>query len=99
MEGQPPTVGGREILVRTTASSGVRLSLEECSQLYVWLGDSAPFVRNQLHLLRSGSENVSLDTSQECRDVLEAIEHGGSSLTSGLRSLKLALTSGTVPGS
>jgi len=90
-----PAPEGHEVAVWTTVSLRITLSKKECSQLYGLLGDRAPFVRNQLHMTRSGSDRVSLTTSQECREVLEAIESGGSSLTNGLLSLKLALTSAT----
>lgn len=92
---QPSSDAG-EVVVRTTPARRVGLSREECWQLYGWLGERAPFVRHRLRVIRSGGTgDVSLITPQERCEVLEAIDIGGRSLsflTSGLLSLKLALT-------
>jgi hypothetical protein len=73
----------------------VDLSPEECWRLYVWLEDDAPFVRNQLSVVRhGGGRDVSLSTPEERRQVRNAIVTGGrdsSALTDGLRSLRTAL--------
>ena len=78
----------------------VELSSRECWQLYEWLGEHAPFVRNQLRVIRQGgSGDVKLATREERQEVLQAIEIGCrslGSLTGGLRSLKMALTEGDV---
>jgi hypothetical protein len=96
-DAQPPSVDEGEVVIRITPTLRVGLSREECWQLYDGLGDQAPFVRNQLRAIRNGrTADVSLTTAQEHCEVLEAIEIGGGggrSLTSGLLSLKLALTS------
>ena len=71
------------------------LSRDECWLLYVWLGGEAPFVRNQLSVLRhGGSGGVSIATREEGRQVLEAIAAGCAdreALTGGLHSLRTAL--------
>ena len=71
------------------------LSRDECWLLYVWLGVEAPFVRNQLSVLRhGGSGAVSISTRDESRQVLAAIAAGSAdreALTGGLRSLRAAL--------
>jgi hypothetical protein len=71
------------------------LSRDECWQLYVWLGVEAPFVRNQLSVLRHGGSGVvSIATWEEGRQVLTAITAGSAdqeALTGGLRSLRTAL--------
>ena len=73
----------------------VQLSLDECWQLYVLLGERAPFVRNRLSVIRRGGTGaVSLSTSEERREILDALAVGGpgkSVLSSGLRSLQRAL--------
>ena len=78
----------------------VELSARECWQLYEWLGEHAPFVRNQLRVIRQGGGgDVRLATREERQEVLQAIEIGcGSlgSLTSGLRSLKMALAESDI---
>lgn len=85
----------RDQVAVLTPSLRVDLTASECWQLYVWLGEHAPFVRNQLRIIRQGGTgNVSLVTPQERREVLEAIDVGcGSleSLTGGLLSLKTSL--------
>lgn len=93
---RPSARDADQVVVRTTPALRVGLSREECWQLYGWLGERAPFVRHRLRVIRSGGTgDVSLITSQERSDVLEAIEIAGRglhSLTSGLLSLKLALS-------
>ena len=73
----------------------VDLSGEECYRLYVWLGEDAPFVRNQLSVIRhGGGRGVSLSTPEERRQVLDALVTGGrdtDALTGGLHSLRTAL--------
>jgi hypothetical protein len=73
----------------------VALSADECWRLYVWLGTDAPFVRNQLSVVRHGGElGVSLATAEERRQVRDALEGGGrdpADLSDGLRSLHSAL--------
>jgi hypothetical protein len=80
--------------VRTQAHC-VQLSPEECRQLYTLLGASAPFVRNQLRVIRAGGGGgVTLSTPDERRDVFDALSTTGrdsGDLTSGLRSLRAAL--------
>ena len=71
------------------------LSRRECWLLYVWLGQNAPFVRNQLSVVRNGgSAAVSISSREEAHQVLAAISTAGgdpSALTGGLRSLQTAL--------
>jgi hypothetical protein len=71
------------------------LSRNECWLLYVWLGEKAPFLRNQLSVVRNGgSAAVSISTHEEGRQVLAALATGGAdpaALTGGLRSLMTAL--------
>jgi hypothetical protein len=71
------------------------LSRDECWLLYVWLGVEAPFVRNQLKVVRHGGDDVvSISTREEGRQVLAAILAGSADpggLTAGLRSLRTAL--------
>jgi hypothetical protein len=73
----------------------VHLSKEECWELYVLLGDDAPFVRNRLSVVRhGGTGGVSLTTPSERREVYDrlASRPGGiAALTGGLRSLQAAL--------
>ena len=72
------------------------LSRRECWQLYVWLGEDAPFVRNQLSVARNGgSATVCISSREEARQVLTAIAAGSAhhdALSDGLRSLRIALT-------
>jgi hypothetical protein len=71
------------------------LTRSECWLLYVWLGERAPFVRNQLSVARrGGTAAVSISTYEEGCDVLAAIATGAdqSALTGGLRSLEAALS-------
>ena len=71
------------------------LSREECWLLYVGLGEHAPFVRHQLAVVRhGGTPRISISTYEEGRQVLAALENPDvetETLTSGLRSLKIAL--------
>jgi hypothetical protein len=73
----------------------VHLSRDEGWKLQDWLADRAPFVRNQLMVVRhGGSGAVTLSTPEERRDVLDALSTAGQgkeTLTSGLRSLETAL--------
>ena len=73
----------------------VELSPDECWQLYVLLGEGAPFVRNQLSVIRRGGTGaVSLSTREERRQVLDALAAGSLGagvLSAGLRSLQRAL--------
>jgi len=73
----------------------VHLSREEGWQLRRWLGERAPFVRNQLMVIQHGGGGaVTLSTPEERREVLDALSTGGHSrntLTGGLRSLEAAL--------
>ena len=77
------------------ADSSVRLSREEGRQLRMWLGDRAPFVRNQLMIIQQGGGGaVRLSTPEERQDVLDALCDGGQNtrvFTLGLRSLEVAL--------
>jgi hypothetical protein len=67
------------------------LSRDECWLLYVWLGEHAPFLRNQLSVVRNGGSGaVSISTHEEGRQVVAALATGGA-LTGGLRSLMTAL--------
>jgi hypothetical protein len=80
------------IEVRTPERS-VTLSRAESWQLYIWLGEGAPFVRNQLRVLHQGGAGaVSVGTPEECIDVRKALGTHGRKVTGGLRSLLLALT-------
>jgi hypothetical protein len=76
----------------------VGLSTDECWQLYVWLGTDAPFVRNQLSVIRRGGRpGVSLATAEERRQVLNALANDGrdpNELSDGLRLLHTALGEG-----
>jgi hypothetical protein len=77
-------------------NSRLDLSRDECWLLYVWLGDKAPFVRNQLSVARNGgSGGVSISTGEEGRQILAAIAASGrpEELTGGLLSLRAALAS------
>jgi len=89
-----PSGAGVVIRVRTPDLC-VHLSEEECRQLYVLLGADAPFVRNQLSVIRrGGSGAVLLSTPEERRQVLDAVDTGGrgpDALSGGLRALKAAL--------
>ena len=77
-------------VVRLGATRGVRLSLDDCWQLYVSLGEDAPFVRNQLSVTRHGGRGeIAVTTPRERRQVLDAL--GGGRLSDGLRSLRSAL--------
>jgi hypothetical protein len=73
----------------------VQLSRNEGWQLRAWLGDRAPFVRNQLMVAQQGGRRaVTSLTPEERREVLDALSDGGGSknaLTHGLRSLEAAL--------
>jgi hypothetical protein len=73
----------------------LELSPDECWRLYVLLGEGAPFVRNQLSVIRHGGTGaVSLSTRQERRQVLDALAAGSLGagvLSAGLRSLQRAL--------
>ena len=82
--------------------SRLDLSRRECWLLYVWLGQSAPFVRNQLSVARhGGSSAVWISSAEEARQVLAAIATGGAdpeALTGGLRSLRTALGASGAEG-
>jgi len=71
------------------------LSRDECWLLYTWLGDTAPFVRNQLSTMRNGgSAGVAITTREEARQLLAAIATGSAqsmALSDGLSSLRSAL--------
>jgi hypothetical protein len=70
------------------------LSRRECWLLYVWLGQNAPFVRNQLSVVRNGGRGSVSISRDEARHVLAAIATGGAdptALTGGLRALRTAL--------
>ncbi len=73
----------------------VHLSRDEGWQLRMWLGERAPFVRNQLMKIQHGGGGaVTLSTPEERREVLDALSSGGQSrntLTGGLCSLEAAL--------
>jgi hypothetical protein len=73
----------------------VDLSRRECWLLYVWLGQDAPFVRNQLSVVRNGGSGaVSISSSKEASEVLAALSSSSvdpDELTGGLRSLRVAL--------
>jgi hypothetical protein len=79
----------------------VDLSPDECWRLYVLLGDGAPFVRNQLSVIRHGGTGaVSLSTREERRQVLDALAAGSLGagvLSTGLRSLQRALRKSDDP--
>ena len=80
----------------------VNLSRDEGWTLLDWLADRAPFVRNQLMVVRhGGSGAVTLSTPEERRDVLDALTTDGRSktLTDGLRSLETALVGFEEPRS
>jgi hypothetical protein len=71
------------------------LTRSECWLLYVWLGERAPFVRNQLAVARKGGKSgVCISTDEEGRDILAAIAASAdhSTLSGGLRSLEVALS-------
>ena len=72
----------------------VALSPDECWQLYVMLGDSAPFVRNRLSVIRRGGTGaVSLSTPDEREQVLHVLAtDGDGALSEGLRLLQTVLT-------
>jgi hypothetical protein len=80
--------------VRVSGHS-VRLSRDEGWKLQDWLADRAPFVRNQLMVVRhGGSGAVTLSTLEERQDVRNALStasQGEEALTSGLLSLEAAL--------
>jgi len=75
--------------------SQLDLSASECWHLYVWLGQNAPFVRNQLTVVRNGGRAiVSISSREEARQVLTAISAGcadPAALSPGLCSLRAAL--------
>jgi hypothetical protein len=80
--------------------SRLDLSRSECWLLYVWLGDHAPFIRNQLSVVRNGgSATICISSREEASQVLAAIAASGTDpaqLTEGLHSLRAALNaSGT----
>ncbi len=68
----------------------------------MWLGQDAPFVRNQLSVARNGGNGaVCISSREEARQILAAIATGGAdldALTSGLRSLRTALGADGVGG-
>ena len=78
-----------------TLSRQVELSRRECWLLYMWLGQDAPFIRNQLSVVRNGgTAAVRISSREEASQVLAAITAGGAdatALTDGLRSLRTAL--------
>ena len=78
------------------------LSRDECWLLYVWLGEHAPFLRNQLSVVRNGGSGaVSISTHEEGRQVLAALVTGGTdpeALSGGLRSLMTALDENGTKG-
>jgi len=87
---------GVEVLVRVrNPGPCVRLSQAESWQLYVWLGDTAPFVRHGLRVIRQGGSGaVCLSTAEECRQVQHALSQGrlaDDALSDGLLSLKSVL--------
>ena len=73
----------------------VHLSKAECWELFVLLEDDAPFVRNQLAVIRhGGAGGVALTTAAERRQVfyrLASHPGNGGALDGGLRLLKAAL--------
>jgi hypothetical protein len=84
-----------ERLLRSTVRFGsnraeVQLSPEECWQLYVSLGEEAPFVRNQLSVTRNGGSNpIAVTTARERRHILDVLGRGP--LSDGLHSLRSGL--------
>lgn len=82
-----------------TSDRCVSLSSDECWQLYVMLGDSAPFVRHRLSVLRRGGTGaVSLSTPEEREQVLHVLDtDGNGALSEGLRLLQTALTEEHAP--
>lgn len=82
--------------------SNIELSRRECWQLYVWLGQDAPFVRSQLSVARNGGTGaVCISSGEEARQVRAAIATGGAdpaALTGGLRSLSAALAPSRTDG-
>jgi hypothetical protein len=84
--------GPRTVKVRSKQFC-VGLTVEECWQLYVWLGEDAPFVRNQLSVARhGGTRDVALSTAEEHSQVSAALGRAGmGSLSEGLRALSLEL--------
>jgi hypothetical protein len=73
----------------------VDLSRQECWLLYVWLGEDAPFVRNQLAVARNGGTRaVCISSHEEASQVLSALATGSShagALSDGLQSLSALL--------
>jgi hypothetical protein len=87
---RPPIPAG-EVVVRFGAAGSVALTRSECWTLYVLLGGTAPFVRNQLSVARNGGRrDVALTDDLERRDVLEAL---AGQLSPGLDELQRALLS------
>jgi hypothetical protein len=88
--------------VRISGQS-VHLSRDEGWKLQTWLADRAPFVRNQLMVVRhGGSGAVTLQTPEERRDVLDALAGAGrdeETLTGGLLALEVALAGAGTPAS
>jgi hypothetical protein len=75
------------------AGAVVHLSKKECWELYVLLEDDAPFVRNQLSVVRHGGHGgVSLTSGTERRQVLGKLRSSADGFaTGGLAALKAAL--------
>jgi hypothetical protein len=85
-----PSIPGARVSLGQDNGS-VQLTPTECRELYILLGEDAPFVRNQLSVIRNGGEiGVTVTTPDEHREVLAALRTGR--LSDGLRLLKTALS-------
>jgi hypothetical protein len=86
----PKATDGRTVIRVGREGRQIDLSRADCWDLYVLLGDAAPFVRNQLTVIRNGGDgSVLLATTDERQQVLAALLV--ETLSPGLESLKLAL--------
>lgn len=96
---QSPAQQATGVVEIRTPDHCVGLSTEECWQLYVMLGDSAPFVRHRLSVIRRGGTGaVSLSTPDECREVLQVLAtEGNGALSEGLQLLQTVLTEERAP--
>ena len=80
-----------------TADHAVSLSSDESWELFVLLGDAAPFVRNGLSVERRGGAGaVWLSTAEERQQVLQVlVPYRRGTLSSGLSLLRAALEEST----
>ena len=86
--------GSEDVVVSVGPAGGVvHLSKEECWELYVLLEDDAPFVRNQLRVVRHGGRGgVALTTRAERRQVLDRLVAGADRTSmGGLAALRAAI--------